>query len=727
MAETSNLKEKNLYQQSSSNPALENLIKKSKLYLPTNKILLIREAYDFSNMSHQGQLRKSGEPYINHPLSVASILAEMKMDAVSIVAAILHDVVEDTHAGKEDIEKKFGLEIAKIVDGVSKIDKNIKFLSRDEAQAENFSKMMLAMSDDLRVILVKLADRLHNMRTLDCLSKQKKIRIAKETLEIYVPIALRLGMNKLRLELEEISFRTLNPFRYKTIVKSVENHRGNKTKFLEDIKNKIEERLGDINITADIYARQKNPYSVYKKMRKKKLSFNAVYDIYGLRVVTKKIDDCYRVFGACHNLFKPVPGKFKDYIAIPKSNGYQALHTVLFGPNAIPIEVQIRTKEMDQFAESGIASHWQYKTGGHSSAQAYARDWLQKIIEMKQNTSNSIDLLENIKIDLFPDEIYVFTPKGQIKELPYRSTVIDFAYSVHTDVGNKCTAAKINDLDVPLSTQLASGQTVQIITTPLGKPLPSWLEFVVTFKARANIKSYLKNMQTQQASDLGLRILDKALNDYGTAFTEIPYESIRRLLNEYNLKDEKTLFTEIGLGNIIPHLAAQNLANKKSFVRQKYHDLVSKVLGQKKYENIAIKGTEGLVLNYAKCCRPIPGDEVLGLTSSGNGFVVHRSVCNNIKKLRSQKIFIEWADDVSGEYQTQIRVFSEKQRGVLANVAGVISRLSCNIENVKFDEVQNPYASFVFTIDVKNRKHLADLIKELKKVKNINKVVRTVG
>jgi GTP pyrophosphokinase len=542
-----------------------------------------------------------------------------------------------------------------------------------------------------------------------------------------VPIALRLGMNKLRLELEEISFRTINPFRYKAIVKAVENHRGNKIKFLEDIKVKIEERLKDIDIKAEIFTRQKNPYSIYKKMKKKKLSFNAVYDIYGLRVVTKKIDDCYRVFGASHNLFKPVPGKFKDYIAIPKSNGYQALHTVLFGPNAIPIEVQIRTKEMDQFAESGIASHWQYKTGGHSSAQAHARDWLQKIMEMKQNTSNSIDLLENIKVDLFPDEIYVFTPKGEIKELPYRSSIIDYAFSVHTDVGNKCTAAKINDLDVPLSTRLSSGQTVEIITTPLGRPHPSWLEFVVTAKARANIKSYLNNMQSEQALDLGLRMLDKALNDYGTTFTEIPYESIRRLLNEYNLKDEKTLFVEIGLGNIIPHLAAQNIANKKSFVKQKYHDLVSKVLGPKKYESIAIKGTEGLVLNYAKCCRPIPGDDVLGLTTSGNGFVVHRSACNNIKKLRAQKIFIEWADDVSGEYQTQIRVFSEKQRGVLANVAGVISRLSCNIENVKFDEVQNPYASFVFTIDVRNRKHLADLIKELKKVKNINKVMRTVG
>ena len=727
MAETSNLKKNNLNQQSSSNPALNSLIKKSKSYLPTNKILLIREAYDFSNASHHGQLRKSGEPYINHPLSVASILAEMKMDAVSIVAAILHDVVEDTKAAKEDIEKKFGQEIAKIVDGVSKIDKNIKFLSRDEAQAENFSKMMLAMSDDLRVILVKLADRLHNMRTLDCLSKQKKIRIAKETIEIYVPIALRLGMNKLRLELEEISFRTLNPYRYQVITKAVENHRGNKIKFLDDIKDKIEERLGDININTDIFARQKNPYSIYKKMKKKKLGFNAVYDIYGLRVVTEKIDDCYRVFGACHNLFKPVPGKFKDYIAIPKSNGYQALHTVLFGPNAIPIEVQIRTKEMDQFAESGIASHWQYKTGGHSSAQAYARDWLQKIIEMKQNTSNSIDLLENIKIDLFPDEIYVFTPKGEIKELPYRSTIIDFAYSVHTDVGNKCTAAKINDLDVPLSTTLSSGQTVEIITNALGKPNPSWLEFVVTAKARANIKSYLKNMQTEQASDLGLRILDKALNDYGASFTEIPYESIRRLLNEYNLKDEKTLFVEIGLGNIIPHLAAQNLANKKSFVKQKYDSFVSKLLGFRANELIAIKGTEGLVLNYAKCCRPIPGDDIVGITSSGNGFVVHRSVCHNIKKTRSNRIFIEWSDDVSGEYQTQIRVFSEKQRGVLANVAGIISRLSCNIENVKFDEVQNPYASFVFTIDVKNRNHLADLIKELKKVKNITKVTRTIG
>ena len=727
MAETSNLKKNNLNQQDLSSPALNSLLKKAKLYLTTNQIILIREAYTFSSESHQGQLRKSGEPYINHPLSVASILAEMKMDAVSIAAAILHDVVEDTATAKEDIEIKFGLEIAKIVDGVSKIDKNIKFLSRDEAQAENFSKMMLAMSDDLRVILVKLADRLHNMRTLDCLSKDKKLRIAKETLEIYVPIALRLGMNKLRLELEEISFRTLNPLRYKIIKNAVESHRGNKTKFLEDIKETINDRLSDLKIKAEIYARQKNPYSIYKKMKKKKLSFNAVFDIYGIRVVANKIDECYRIFGATHNLFKPVPGKFKDYIAIPKSNGYQALHTVLFGPNAIPIEVQIRTKEMDQFAESGIASHWQYKTGGHSSAQAHARDWLQKIMEMKQNTSNSVDLLENIKIDLFPDEIYVFTPKGEIKELPFRSSVIDYAYSIHSDVGNKCTAAKINNIDVPLSTTLSSGQTIEIITTPLGKPNPSWLEFVVTAKARTNIKSYLKNMKSEQAADLGLRILDKALHDYGTSYTEIPYQSIRRLLNEYNLKDINDLFIEIGLGNIVPHLAAQNIAIKKSYVKQKYHDWVAKVLGSKKIENIAIKGTEGLVLKYAKCCRPIPGDDVVGLTSSGNGFVVHRSVCNNIKKSKAKKLFIEWSDDVAGEYQSQIRVFSEKQRGVLANVAGVISRLSCNIENVKFDEEQNPYASFVFTLEVKNRKQLADVIKELKKLKNVNKVMRTVG
>ena len=726
MADTSNLKTTNLSQQSTSNPALNSLLKKSKSYLDKDQVALIKRAYVFSYASHQGQLRKSGEPYINHPLSVAYILAEMGMDAVSIGAAILHDVVEDTSVGQEEIKKKFGSEISNLVDGLSKIN-NIKLLSRDEAQAENFSKMMLVMSDDLRVILVKLADRLHNMRTLDCLSKEKKFRIAKETLEIYVPIALRLGMNKLRLELEEISFKTLNPLRYKILVKAVENHKGNKRKFLDDISSKVYERLSDLNIEAEIFGRQKNVYSIYKKMKLKKLSFNAVFDIYGLRVVTNKIDNCYRIFGATHNLFKPVPGKFKDYIAIPKSNGYQALHTVLFGPNAIPIEIQIRTKEMDQFAESGIASHWQYKTGGHSSAQAYARDWLKKILEMRENSSNSLDLLENIKVDLFPDEIYVFTPKGEIKSLPDRSSVIDYAYSIHSDVGNKCSAAKIDGIDVPLSTPLSSGQTVEIITTQIGRPNPAWLEFIVTVKARTSIKNYLKKMQTSQALDLGLRILDKALNDYGTSFTEIPYSSIRKLLNEYNLEDESSLFIEIGLGNIVPHLVAQNLTNKKSFVKEKYRDLFSKVLRTKKMDNIAIKGTEGLVLNYAKCCRPIPGDEIIGVTSKGNGFLVHRSNCKNIKKTIAKKIYIEWADEVTGEYETQIRLYSEKQRGVLANVAGIISGLSCNIENVKFDEVQNPYASFVFTIDVRNRKQLADVIKELKKVKNINKVMRTIG
>ncbi len=726
MVETLSLKAIHSNQQKLSNPTLNYLLKKSELYLSEQKITLIKQAFVFSNENHKGQLRKSGEPYINHPLAVASILADMKMDSVSIIAAILHDVVEDTEVNTKDIEKLFGTEIAKLVDGVSKID-NIIFLSRYEAQAENFSKMILAMSDDLRVMLVKLADRLHNMRTLDCLSREKKIRIAKETREIYVPIAQRLGMNKLRLELEEISFKTINPFRYKIIKKAVQSHSGNKEKFLDDIREKILGRLVDLNISTEILARKKNAYSIYKKMKKKKISFKAVYDIYGLRVVTKTIDDCYRILGACHNFYKPIPGKFKDYIAIPKSNGYQAIHTVLFGPKAVPIEVQIRTLEMDHFAESGIASHWQYKSGGHSSAQAYARDWIKKILDFRENSSNSIDLLEKIKIDLFPDEIYVFTPKGEIKELPYRSSIIDYAYSVHTAVGSGCASAKINGIDVPLSTMLSSGQTIEIITSPMAKPDPSWLEFVVTVKARTNIKNYLKNMQVAQALDLGLRILDKALIDYGTSFTEIPYASIKKILEQYNLKNENSLFIEIGLGNIVPHLVAQNLAVKKSFVKRKYDDWVFKVLGSKKIENVPIKGAESLVLSFAKCCHPIPGDDLVGLSSSGNGFVVHRSICHNIRKTKVKKIYIEWAEDVTGDYHAQIRVYSEKERGVLANVAGVISRFSCNIENVKFDEVQNPYASIVFTIEVKNRTHLASIIKELKKLNNINKVMRTLG
>lgn len=709
-----------------SDTALNNLLIKCQKYLNQEQVYKIKIAYEFSKKSHSGQVRAGGEPYISHPVSVALILAEMKMDVSSIIAAILHDVVEDTDISSKNIENNFGKEVAKLVDGVTKLD-HISFSSKAEEQAENFSKMMLAMSKDLRVILLKLADRLHNMRTSDFLSIEKKKRKAKETLEIYVPIALRLGMNALRLELEELSFKSLCPLRYRIIVEAVKKNRGNKRKIVDKTKINILNRLNDIDIKATIIGREKNPYSIYKKMKRKRASFKDVYDIYGFRVIVPSIDACYRSLGAIHNLYKPVPGRFKDYIAIPKSNGYQAIHTVLFGPNAIPIEIQIKTRDMDQFAKSGIASHWQYKSTGHSAAQAFARDWLKSIIEMQKSTSNSFDFLENVKVDLFPDEVYVFTPQGEIKQLPYGASVIDYAYAVHTDIGNKCISAEVDRINVPLSTTLSSGQTVKIITSPLGKPNPSWLEFVVTAKARTNIKSYLRNLQDTQAEDLGRRILEKALNDYGTSYNNVSKELINKVLSDYDVPNIKELFIGVGLGNIIPHLVAKDLTNKETILSKNYKDWLIKFLRNKPKQRLAIKGTEGMVINYAKCCHPIPGDDIVGLMSSGNGFMVHRSGCHNIKKNPKKKINIEWSEKIQGDYPVDIRVTSNNERGVLAKVAETITNSSCNIENVRFYEVDSPFASFSFIIDVKDRTHLAEVIKNLRKLENINKVTRTLG
>lgn len=707
---------------SNSDPNFKKLIYKLEDYLSKTQIESIKLAYQFSKDSHGTQLRKSGEPYINHPISVANILAAMKMDADSIIAAILHDVVEDTHIETSEIKKNFGDDVALIVDGVSKLE-HIKFSSKAEAEAENFSKMMIAMSKDLRVMLVKLADRLHNMRTISFLSIDKQKRISKETLEIYVPIAHRLGMNKMRLELEELSFKTLNPRRYQIITENVKEYKKNKRKVVEKTKAKIIERLLENKIIAEVIGREKNPYSIYKKMKYKKLSFKKVYDIFGFRVVTESIDECYQILGRLHNLYKPVPGRFKDYIALPKSNGYQSLHTVLYGPNGIIMEIQIRTTEMDKFAGSGIASHWQYKIGGKFSAQAFAHDWLKSIIDIKKTTSSSFDFLENMKVNLLPDEIYLFTPAGAIKRLPKDSSVIDFAYSVHTDIGNKCVGAKINGVNQPLSTPLSNGQTVEILTSPIGKPNPSWLEYVVTGKARTNIKNYLRDLKEDSAYELGLRIFDQALNDYGTSFIDLKEDEYKKVLSIYGYSNPRQLIINIGLGNVIPHLLARDITEKKNIISSTYNSWLKKVIKSKK-QNIPIKGTEGLIVKYANCCHPIPGDDIIGVMSAGNGFVVHRAACKNLKK-GLQRINIEWSDKVEGEFLVEIQVISTNERGVLSKVAGVISSFSCNIENVRFNEVEIPYASICFSIKVTSRNHVAEVIKELRKLPDINKVVRT--
>ena len=689
-------------------------------YLEPDQIREVYRAYLFGAEAHEGQTRMTGEPYIYHPLAVAKIMAEMRMDHNSIIAAILHDVIEDTGIPKARIEAEFGHEVAELVDGVSKLT-HLKFESKAEAQAENFRKMMLAMTNDLRVILVKLADRLHNMRTLGVMRPEKRRRIARETLEIYAPIAQRLGMNSMRRELELLGFEAMYPCRYKVLSEAVRRASGNRREPMHRIEAAICQRMEEAGIEARIFGREKNLYSIYRKMRDKHLSFHEVFDVFALRIVVESVDTCYRCLGIVHNLYKPVPGKFKDYIAIPKANGYQSLHTVLFGPNGIPIEVQIRTREMDRVAESGIAAHWLYKTGDqHSkSAQARAREWLKGILEMQKSAGNSLEFLEHVKADLFPDEIYVFTPQGDIMELPRGATAVDFAYAVHTDIGNSCVAAKIDRRLSPLSRPLQSGQTVEIITAPGGTPNPAWLDFVVTAKARSNIRHYLKQLRAGEAVKLGRRLLDKALDAYRLKYEQVPSERLQNLLEELGLEDEEALLRDIGLGNRVPALVARRLAGHEEDGAE-----------GSRLMPLAIRGTEGMVLSYAKCCHPIPGDPIIGILTRGRGMVIHREDCPNVVEMRTQPdqwLPVQWADEVQGDFPTTIRLQTQNHRGVLARLAAEIADEDSNIENVTFEEKDSQTTTITFTLTVQGRDHLARIMRRLRKIPEVIRLQRVRG
>ncbi|MDD3518933.1 MAG: bifunctional GTP diphosphokinase/guanosine-3',5'-bis pyrophosphate 3'-pyrophosphohydrolase [Chromatiales bacterium] len=688
-------------------------------FLDPEQVAEVYKAYLFAAEAHEGQHRMSGEPYIFHPLAVARVMAEMRMDAKSIVAAILHDTMEDTHVDKARVVAEFGEEVAELVDGVSKLT-HLKFQSKAEAQAENFRKMMLAITRDLRVILVKLADRLHNMRTLGVMRPDKRRRIAKETLEIYAPIAQRLGMNAVRRELEQLGFAALYPRRYRVLAEAVAKARGNRKEVLQKIENAINVRLQEAGVEARLASREKNLHSIYKKMKQKRLPFAEVYDVFAFRLVVRDVDTCYRMLGLMHNLYKPVPGRFKDYIAIPKANGYQSLHTVLFGPHGIPIEVQIRTEEMDRVAESGIAAHWLYKAGDSESsrAQARAREWLKGVLEIQQSAGNSIEFLENVKVDLFPEEVYMFTPNGDILELPRGSTAVDFAYAVHSDVGNTCVAAKIDRRLAPLSTQLESGQTVEIITAPGARPNPAWLAFVVTGKARTSIRHYLKNLQRDEAVNLGRRLLDKALAPALT-LDEVPPERIEALVKELNLSGLDSLLADIGLGNRMAQLVARRLGAREDDAGSPADT-----------RPLAIKGTEGMVLSFAKCCNPIPGDPVVGVPSAGRGLVIHREACRNVAEYRDKPdkwIAVEWTPEPGSEYPVAVRIQTANKRGALASIAAVIADLGSNIDNVSFDERDGTSTTITFTVSTQGRRHLAAMMRRLRRIPEVMKISRAKG
>ncbi|MET4568786.1 RelA/SpoT family protein [Rhodanobacter soli] len=688
-------------------------LKERIAYLPDAQVERVLRAFQIGAQAHAGQERKSGEPYITHPVAVAGILAELGLDAETIIAAILHDTLEDTELSREALAAEFGEVVAELVDGVTKLDK-MRFGSRQEADAESFRKMLLAMARDIRVILIKLSDRLHNMRTLGAKDAPSRRRIARETLEIYAPIAQRLGMNKFKAELQDLGFRALYPDRYRVISERIRAALGNRREAMGKIEAALSARLAADHLPARVVGRIKSPWSIYSKMRGDHKSFAQLMDVYGFRVVVDSAMSCYMALGVVHALYKPVDRRFKDFIAIPKANGYQSLHTVLLGPFGAPIEVQIRTAEMDSVAERGVAAHWAYKTdsGPANSAQARAREWLSSLVDSSASTVSSSEFIENVKIDLFPDEVYLFTPRGDILSLPRNATALDFAYAVHTDVGDHAVAARVDKKLLPLRTRLESGQLVEIITAPSAVPNPAWLEVVVTGKARTAIRQYLKHLQHEDAVDFGHRMLDRALDAQGSSLDGIPAAVLDRFLETSKLKRLEELLSDIALGNRMPDVVASQLLASRGKKAGKPH------ASAHAHEKIRITGAERGVLSFANCCHPLPGDDIIGYLSSGKGIVVHREECPNVIELRKSPercVAIEWDRDVQGDYRAELRIEVINRPGVLATVAAAIAAADSNIENVEYVERDSAAATLLFAMEVKSRKHLADVIRRVRR------------
>jgi RelA/SpoT family (p)ppGpp synthetase len=685
-------------------------------YLPDNQVAQILSAYEFGAAAHEGQTRKSGEPYITHPVAVAQELAEMHLDSEAIAAAILHDVVEDTAASLTEIREKFGEEVALIVDGVSKLDQ-IQFRSRAEAQAESFRKMMLAMIEDIRVILVKLSDRLHNMQTLGAMPAKKKKRIARETLDIYAPIANRLGINRLKVQLEDLGFKHLHPYRYRVLENALKKSKGSQKQIVRRISDQFSKAMAEDKIDGEVIGREKHLYSIYKKMAEKKRVLSDVVDVYGFRIIVDDVSTCYQTLGLVHQLYKPMPGRFKDYIAIPRINGYQSLHTTLFGPKGLPLEVQIRTRDMDRVAESGVASHWIYKADEKSDAtpQRRAREWLANLAELQQS-GTSEEFLESVKVDLFPDKIYVFTPKGDIMPLPKGATTVDFAYAVHTDIGDRTVAAKVNRGLVPLRTPLQNGQTVEIITSRGAKPNPNWLTFVRSAKARTAIRQHMKNLRSTESVDLGKRLLDKSLKDINSSLRKVGKVRMAEALEELSLNSTAELFEQVGLGERLAPLTARYLVGADDESGD-VEDVAS----------LVIAGTEGMVVSYAKCCYPLPGDDVMGYLTAGRGVVVHRNNCGNLSNFRKQPekwIAVSWEKDIDRDFQCQIQCETRNRTGVLAEVAATIADCGSNIEQVEVISRHEDCSVLTFLLQVKDRIHLAQIMRNVRKMQNVIRVSR---
>ncbi|MBD8525012.1 RelA/SpoT family protein [Pseudomarimonas arenosa] len=683
-------------------------------YLSAEQVARVRRAYLVSAAAHDGQTRKSGEPYITHPLAVSSLLAELRLDCETLCAAILHDTLEDTGLGHAALSAEFGEAVAELVEGVTKLDK-LQFRDRYEAAAESFRKMMLAMARDLRVILIKLADRLHNMRTIDSMSPGSRRRIAAETLEIYAPIAQRLGMNRIKAELQDLGFAALHPRRHAVIRRRIQSQPVLRRESMASIEAALAQKLANEKISHRLVGRVKSPYSVYQKMRGEHKSFDQVMDVFGFRVIVKSVMECYHALGAVHSLYKPLDGRFRDFIAIPKANGYQSLHTVLFGPFGSPIEVQIRTEDMDLIAERGIAAHWMYKSGERTGtgAQLRAQDWLRDLLESQAVAGSPMEFLENVKVDLFPDEVYLFTPKGDIRALPRNATALDFAYAVHTDVGDHAVAARVDKKLVPLRTRLVSGQSVEIITAPSATPHPSWLEFVVSSKARTAIRHFLKHLQHEDAVELGHRMLDRALGALQFSLDRVEPQRLEQYLVECRFRRLEELLADIALGNRMPQQVAVALTQAQG------DDSAPEPQAPLDVERILITGAERGVLSFANCCHPVPGDQIMGYLTAGKGIVVHRLECSNLPEFRKSPerwVSIGWDRSVQGEYRAGLRVEVENKPGVLAQVAAAIAEAQSNIDNVEYQERDLRMAIMHFNIEVRSRKHLADVIRRVRRL-----------
>ena len=693
-------------------------------YLPPEQIELVKRAFVIARDAHEGQARSSGEPYITHPVAVASIIAEMRLDHEAVMAALLHDVIEDTPYTEEQLKDEFGASVAEIVEGVSKLDK-LKFRTRQEAEVANFRKMILAMTKDIRVVLIKLADRTHNMRTLGALRPDKRRRIAKETLEIYAPLAHRLGIEHIKNELEDLGFEAMHPQRYAVLQKVVQIARGNRKDMIERISAEIKGRLDDVGIQARVFGREKHLYAIYQKMRLKDQQFHSIMDIYAFRTVVNNLDTCYRVLGQMHSLYKPRPGRVKDYIAVPKANGYQSLHTSMIGPHGVPVEVQIRTEEMDQMAEMGVAAHWAYKQGGKNDstpAQIRAQRWLQSLVELQQSAGNSFEFIESVKSEFFPKEIYVFTPKGRIVELPKGATPVDFAYAVHTDVGKNCVAANVDRKPYPLSQALESGQTVDILTSPNARPNVVWLNFVVTAKARSSIRHALKDLRRDEAIESGRRQLAHALSPL--KLEELNLEFTQNVLTDLKLASLNDLFMEIGLGNQMSTVIAHRLLGESIEIDTDGNP-------DNNATPLEIKGNGGLLTTFAQCCHPVPGDPIIAYASPGKGLVIHHELCSNLKNRKDDPkhyMSVDWEkSDTQIEFETELRIEMINQQGTLPHLMSTISSMDSNIQSIWTEEQEGRLYQIIVLLTVKDIKHLANIIRKIKQMPELIHIERNIN